>query len=174
MAYASWSVVFGEQPTASKWNILGTNDAHFYSFLGDNTAWQTYTPSITSGITLGDGTISGRYTVVGKTVHFTFRLVCGSTTSLGVGTDMIISLPVTASTALQTQYASNIGLGVLLDAVDPYLAVAQYYNTTTLVIQAPRANAAGNPVKLTAANTTNWPAFASGDVLTITGKYQAA
>lgn len=29
MAYAAWSVVFGEQPTASKWNILGTNDASF-------------------------------------------------------------------------------------------------------------------------------------------------
>lgn len=29
MAYAAWSVTFGEQPTASKWNILGTNDAAF-------------------------------------------------------------------------------------------------------------------------------------------------
>ena len=29
MAYSSWSVSFGEQPTASKWNILGTNDASF-------------------------------------------------------------------------------------------------------------------------------------------------
>lgn len=29
MAYASWSVVFGEQPSATKWNILGTNDASF-------------------------------------------------------------------------------------------------------------------------------------------------
>lgn len=29
MAYASWSVVFGEQPSATKWNILGTNDADF-------------------------------------------------------------------------------------------------------------------------------------------------
>lgn len=29
MAYATWSVVFGEQPTASKWNTLGTNDASF-------------------------------------------------------------------------------------------------------------------------------------------------
>lgn len=29
MAYQSWSVVFGEQPSASKWNILGTNDASF-------------------------------------------------------------------------------------------------------------------------------------------------
>lgn len=29
MAYTAWSVVFGEQPTAAKWNILGTNDASF-------------------------------------------------------------------------------------------------------------------------------------------------
>lgn len=29
MAYAAWSVVAGEQPTAAKWNILGTNDASF-------------------------------------------------------------------------------------------------------------------------------------------------
>lgn len=29
MAYTAWSVVFGEQPSASKWNILGTNDAGF-------------------------------------------------------------------------------------------------------------------------------------------------
>ncbi len=29
MAYQDWSVVFGEQPSASKWNILGQNDAGF-------------------------------------------------------------------------------------------------------------------------------------------------
>lgn len=29
MAYTSWSVSFGEQPSATKWNILGTNDASF-------------------------------------------------------------------------------------------------------------------------------------------------
>jgi hypothetical protein len=29
--YQSWSVVFGEQPSAAKWNILGTNDAGFNS-----------------------------------------------------------------------------------------------------------------------------------------------
>jgi hypothetical protein len=33
MAYASWSVIFGEQPTAAKWNILGTNDAEFNSLI---------------------------------------------------------------------------------------------------------------------------------------------
>lgn len=34
MAYASWSVVQGEQPTAAKWNILGTNDAYFDTQVG--------------------------------------------------------------------------------------------------------------------------------------------
>ena len=29
MTYVAWSVTFGEQPTAAKWNILGTNDASF-------------------------------------------------------------------------------------------------------------------------------------------------
>jgi hypothetical protein len=29
MAYSSWSVVFGEQPSTAKWNILGANDASF-------------------------------------------------------------------------------------------------------------------------------------------------
>jgi len=34
MAYASWSVVFGEQPSTAKWNILGTNDASFANGTG--------------------------------------------------------------------------------------------------------------------------------------------
>lgn len=29
MAYTAWSVVYGEQPTAAKWNQLGENDAGF-------------------------------------------------------------------------------------------------------------------------------------------------
>lgn len=38
MAYASWSVVFGEQPSAAKWNILGTNDASFNDGTGIGSA----------------------------------------------------------------------------------------------------------------------------------------
>lgn len=33
MAYAAFSVVFGETPSAAKWNILGTNDAEFNSMI---------------------------------------------------------------------------------------------------------------------------------------------
>ncbi len=34
--YAAWSVIAGEQPTAAKWNILGTNDASFNTGNGFN------------------------------------------------------------------------------------------------------------------------------------------
>lgn len=34
MAYTAWSVTFGEQPSAAKWNQLGTNDAGFYDGTG--------------------------------------------------------------------------------------------------------------------------------------------
>lgn len=36
MAYTAWSVVFGEQPSAAKWNQLGTNDASFNDSTGIN------------------------------------------------------------------------------------------------------------------------------------------
>jgi microcystin-dependent protein len=34
--YAVWSVVVGEQPTTTKWNVLGTNDASFNAGTGLN------------------------------------------------------------------------------------------------------------------------------------------
>jgi hypothetical protein len=41
MAYAVFSVVFGEQPSAAKWNILGTNDAEFNSMIRHNSGSYT-------------------------------------------------------------------------------------------------------------------------------------
>ena len=38
MTYVAWSVTFGEQPTAAKWNILGTNDASFNDGTGIGTS----------------------------------------------------------------------------------------------------------------------------------------
>lgn len=36
MAYTLWSVVYGEQPSAAKWNLLGSNDAYFNDQVGDD------------------------------------------------------------------------------------------------------------------------------------------
>lgn len=44
MAYASFSVIFGEQPSAAKWNILGTNDSSF----NDGTGIASLSNSVTA------------------------------------------------------------------------------------------------------------------------------
>ncbi len=45
MAYIPWSVVFGEQPSAAKWSILGANDASFNDGSGIGTSAIT-TPKV--------------------------------------------------------------------------------------------------------------------------------
>jgi hypothetical protein len=58
MAYAAFSVVFGEQPSAAKWNILGTNDAGFDTYIGDGTnAIQQRVYNQTGAVATGTGTI---------------------------------------------------------------------------------------------------------------------
>lgn len=44
MGYAAWSVVFGEQPSASKWNMLGSNDAS----LADGTGISALSHAVTA------------------------------------------------------------------------------------------------------------------------------
>ena len=42
--YTAWSVVFGEQPSASKWNIIGTNMASVDERIGSNFSSGTASP----------------------------------------------------------------------------------------------------------------------------------
>jgi len=56
MAYTSWSVVFGEQPSAAKWNILGTNDASFNDGSGLNNISNPITAASSSHLKLVAGT----------------------------------------------------------------------------------------------------------------------
>lgn len=61
-------------------------------------AWTSYTPAWTSSGTapvLGNGTISGKYRRLGKTVEARVTLTMGSTTTFGTGA-YLLSLPVAA------------------------------------------------------------------------------
>jgi hypothetical protein len=57
MSYQSWSVVFSEQPSAAKWNILGTNDSTFNTLLGTYGVRNPYCFSAwaSGGTTISDG-----------------------------------------------------------------------------------------------------------------------
>lgn len=55
---------------------------------GGSTGWQDFVPVWSSSGTqpvLGNGTITGRYVQIGKTVHCRITLVMGSTTTFGTG-----------------------------------------------------------------------------------------
>lgn len=86
MAYAAWSVVFGEQPSAAKWNILGTNDASFND--GTGIADATITPSKrTGGFKAGTISLVGNGSLATTGVGFTpklleFQLASDNTSSL--------------------------------------------------------------------------------------------
>lgn len=64
MAYQSWSVVYQEQPSAAKWNILGTNDEDANTRLGkiDSFTNDTTVDYVASGcVWTGDSYASTRY-----------------------------------------------------------------------------------------------------------------
>jgi hypothetical protein len=70
----------------------------FNSFFG---AWTAYTPTWTASTTnpvLNDGTLTGRYMKVGRTVYAEVVLTCGSSTTYGTGA-WSFSLPATAASA---------------------------------------------------------------------------
>jgi len=72
----------------------------------DLTAW---TPTITAtggGFSLGNGTVSGKYTQIGKLVVATFIFTFGSTSNMGAGA-LRSTMPVASNTASES--AVNIG-----------------------------------------------------------------
>jgi hypothetical protein len=80
----------------NNFTAAGTN----LSTIAQSTAWTTFTPTWTgsgSNPAIGNGTLSGAYMKVGRTVHFRINIVPGSTTTFGSGT-YTLSLPFTAST----------------------------------------------------------------------------
>jgi hypothetical protein len=81
---------------------------------GTGTAWewQDWTPTY-SNISKGDGTVSAKYTQIGKTVIAYWELVCGATTS--IASNATITLPVTASSRHGSGY-TKVGDGMLEDS----------------------------------------------------------
>lgn len=71
---------------------------------GTSWAWQSWIPTWTATTTnpgIGNGTLQGYYTQIGKTILFRINLIFGSTSSVGSGT-YFLSLPVTANSNLAT------------------------------------------------------------------------
>lgn len=130
------------------------------------TAWTSYTPTWTSSGTspsLGNGSITGKYKKIGKTVFVKVRLQFGSTTTGGTG-NWRISLPFTAAdnnVIIPTTYLDN--------GVNWHLGMAncEYDSNTSHVVPLKGTSPSG---AVTANDPFTWNA---GDTLSINGCYEA-
>lgn len=135
-------------------------------------AWTAWTPALV-GITLGTGTLSCRYMQIGKTVHFEFKLVFGSTTTFAAAGPNGFALPAavfgTSTTASRWRFQ---GLLWRTAGFDEWI-MGRVVPTTSLtnVELVFRSNAALGDNFIT---STNPQASATGDGVDIQGTYEAA
>lgn len=130
--------------------------------------WQSYTPTwgVASGTapSVGDGSLSGSYCIIGKTVHWRLRLAAGSSTTFGSGGAWTFTLPVASVT-----YDAQTPMAVVsaFDAAPAFADGQAMYSTSTVVL--PRTGAALAVIT----NAAPWT-WANGDALVLMGTYEAA
>lgn len=111
MAYTAWSVVFGEQPTAAKWNQLGQNDAGFKD--GTN-----FDDSIIDSRHYVDGSIDPEHLATNALLGNYTNSLGGSSTSTSFATATNGSLSVTVPSggrSVMLIYYISVSTNALLD-----------------------------------------------------------
>lgn len=126
----------------------------------------TYTPTWTATVSnpsLGNGTLTGRYTKVGRQVTAHVQLIVGSTTTFGSG-QWVISLPTTTSSsgllALGQMLVTDVSAGGI-----PYLGTAAASVNASTVSLATETNPVTGTLPIT---------FAVDDRLNFTITYESA
>lgn len=127
-------------------------------------AWQTWVPT-TTGITVGNGTLSCRYNQTGKTVDFTVTFTFGSTSVITASPTF--TLPATALSATQRFCGSQLDSSV----PNTWDAIGVGTSTTQFICRQAATVAGGNFAAISSTSPFTW---ATGDVLFIQGRYEAA
>jgi hypothetical protein len=165
------TINLGQDATDERWDTayvknLNTTNGTFEQ--GRSVAagvWQAYTPTWTGSTTnptLSNGSLTGRYTLVGDTVTFQIRLVIGSSTTLATG-NWFFTLPQTklgaVREAIGVMYAEEVGVGggggITFCESDQSTLYLQLFNNTYVTEAAPFA-------------------WGTNDFLTIKGSYEIA
>ena len=131
-------------------------------------AWTAYTPTWTGGVTnptLGNGTLTGFYKKVGRTVVWRMRLTIGSTTNVGSGS-WRFSLPVNA-VAVFANAGEIVGSASLFRVSPATRAIRTAYTFTNSTVAV--VDDAGNNVT----NAVPW-GWLVNDALSIVGMYESA
>lgn len=134
-------------------------------------AWASYTPTwATSGTgpSLGNGTLTGRWQQLGKTVHFRIKLTIGSTTTVGTGLWKFAA----PATAAHSGY-DPVGTAYVLDSgTDTYGGHAVMLETGNIWPTLPLETGALAPSR--SVSNTHPVTPATGDTFGMSGTYEAA
>lgn len=128
-------------------------------------AWYDYTPTLTN-VTIGNGTVSARYCVIGKTLFYEGKLTRGSTTSFSGGVN--ISLPKTISTTNKSNECP-IGIGTALDSGNAVYYAPPVYggSATSFYIVAAKADTTYTTISSSGAVNATVPfTWGTGDIYT--------
>lgn len=126
--------------------------------------WFNWTPTWTN-FTVGSGTVTARFSMVGKNVEFMlYVLLSGST----MGSSPTFSLPVTSSSAINALIPLSDGRIEDLGTTS-YLAKSDWASTTTSTIISISSSSQGIGISSTSPMT-----WANNDKITLRGSYPAA
>lgn len=131
-------------------------------------AWASWTPSYTF-LTVGNGTVVAKYIQVGKIVVFYYQLTFGSTTTIDAS-NPTISLPTSASSNLLDD--TPIGHLNCFDNGTGYY-YGQVWKRSAVMFPIV-GDASGTYVKAVGPSSTIPFTWTTGDVLVISGAYEAA
>ena len=133
------------------------------------TQWVAYTPTLSAGLTLGAGSILGRYTQKGKEVRGKILATLGAGFTAS-GATITWSLPVTGTASDTAGFTTQV-IGVWNHAGVAYPLVGSVtYSSSTLTVGYFAPNGA-NPIYST---TLGNPGFTSGDTIFIDFSYESA
>lgn len=132
----------------------------------DGGAWTAYTP-LQSGWTLGDGTLTGYYRKVGRTVHFRAYLTVGSTTVISGAP--LLGLPVQCLTP-STFPSGNLAVKFFdVSSLTAYLGVSK--NNSDWYIHCYGLGTNGAAIALSSTVPFTW---AAGDRVELYGTFESA
>lgn len=133
-------------------------------------SWTTWTPTY-SNFTIGNGTVTARYTQIGKLVVFYFNWVWGSTSSID-GANATISAPVEASSSYPD---GDMPLGTARYQETGTAARMGYVRLETTTTLRPVVNSATTTYVRDAGITSTVPfTWGNTDVMSLQGVYEAA
>lgn len=135
---------------------------------GSSWAYQSYTPTFTN-LTVGNGTLSGKYTQIGKHIAFYFSLIWGTTTS--VSGSVSFTLPVT-SVAVSGSQAGVLGTAKFNRSSTAYPGDVVHGSTTTGILRWHQVSGGG--VRHANLGATSPDTWVTSDEFHARGTYQAA